>query len=539
MNGILRLLRNGSLTVASLFDELLPLRGDRVVSYHEGLVALDGAPQQRQLFADLYREIGTMSRFLVEEAGLRPGERVAIYKANDPYCFRWFIAVIRAGGVAVPLNPLLSAAEVHSIATHCEARIFITDRLHHGRLRRSGYSPPSPVRIQSDNTPPIDGTFLRINGAHAAAPPTAPAALHPDDTVAIFHTSGTSGVPRGAMLSSRALLGGAATAAILAPFVGGRELALFTLPWAHIMAVSTALYGLILGIPGLFLEQFEAGRAIELIERYRVTSFIGVPAMFARLLNSAPGHDRLASIRMWISASDHLPQWVRSGLLRHGAFCRLFGRRVIPPLLIDIYGMVELGGSAMMGISLPFLPGSGILYAPTPPFRVRVVDENGVEAPRGRSGECQVRGPGMTSGYWKNPGGTLALITGDGWLRTGDIAVKNRLGLIRLKGRLKDVIKCGGYSVYAPELEEVIASHPSVLRAAVIGVSHPVKGEVPVAVVELSSPSTEDELISWCRDRLAVYKVPRRIHLAAENELPAGVTEKLLKRKIRERYGEL
>jgi acyl-CoA synthetase (AMP-forming)/AMP-acid ligase II len=538
MSRMTRLARNKNLTVASLLDELLPLRGNRVVSYHEGLTALDGSVQNTQLFADLHREIDAMSRFLVEEAGLNARDRVAIFKTNDPYCFRWFMAVIRAGGIAVPLNPLLSPPEVHSIVTHCTVRILITDRAHHEKVLQSGLTLPVPVRIQSDNTPPIDDTFLRISRIHLNRPACAPAAIRPEDTVAIFHTSGTSGTPRGAMLSSRALLGGSATAAMIAPFIRKRDLALFTLPWAHIMAVSAALYGLIAGIPALFLERFDTERALGSIERYRVTSFIGVPAMFIKLLNAAPDPQRLASIRMWISASDHLPESYRRGLLKYGALYRLFGHRIAPPLFINIYGMVELGGSAMIGINLPFLPGSGEYCFAVPPFAIRIVDENDTAVRNGLSGECQVRGPGITTGYWENPDATRTLLTEDGWLRTGDLAVRNRLGLIRLMGRTKDVIKCGGYSVFASETEEILSSHPAVARATVIGVPHPLKGEAPLGVVELieNDASTEEELLDWCRAKLAPYKAPRRICIGSEGILPQGVTEKVLKRELRDRY---
>lgn len=538
MSDVSRLVRNKDLTVASLLDELLPLRGNRVVSYHEGLTSLDGSVQNTQHFSDLHREIDAMSRFLLEEAGLSPGDRAAIFKTNDPYCFRWFMAVIRAGGIAVPLNPLLSPPEVHSIVTHCTARILITDRVHHEKILHSGLNLPVSIKIQSDNTPRIDETFLHITRAHLDRPPSSPATIRPEDTVAIFHTSGTSGAPKGAKLSSRALLGGSTTAAILAPFIRKKDLALFTLPWAHIMAVSTALYGLIAGIPALFLERFDTEKVINLIEKHRVTSFIGVPAMFIKLLNSEPETEKLATVRMWISASDHLPQSYRRGLLKYGALHRIFGHRIAPPIFINIYGMVELGGSAMIGINLPFLPGSGEYCFAVPPFAIRIVDENNTEVRNGLTGECQIQGPGTTAGYWENPKATQSLFTKDGWLRTGDLGVRNRLGLIRLLGRTKDVIKCGGYSVFASETEEILSAHPAVARATVIGVPHPLKGEAPLGVVELieNDASTEEELLDWCRANIAPYKAPRRICIGTEGMLPQGVTEKVLKRELRKRY---
>ncbi len=538
MSKISDLIRNKNLTVASLLDELLPIRAKRTVSFHEDMTALDGSPQRVQSFEDLYQEVDIMGRFLLEEARLQKGDRVAIYKTNDPRCFRWFMAIIRSGGIAVPLNPLLSLSEVNNILTHCGVRLLITDRKTFSSVIHSRQALPISTWIQSDNEPLVDDTFLRISDFHDHKPSFQPANISPDDTVAIFHTSGTCGKPKGAMLSSRALLGGSATAAILAPFIRKKELALFTLPWAHIMAVSTALYGLIAGIPALFLERFETAKVIELIERHRVTSFIGVPAMFIKLLNAAPERHKLASIRIWISASDHLPESFQARLLQYGALYRILGRRVAAPLFINIYGMVELGGSAMIGAKIPFVPGTGNLCFPIPPFKIRIVDEFGDEATRGQAGECQVHGPGVTTGYWENPEGTQTLLTEDGWLKTGDIAVRNRLGLVKLLGRIKDVIKCGGYSVFASELEEVLASHPSVARAAVIGVPHPLKGEIPLGIVEISenTVATEETLLTWCKSNLAAYKAPRHIRFVAPNTLPKGVTEKILKRELQDQY---
>ena len=199
-----------------------------------------------------------------------------------------------------------------------------------------------------------------------------------------------------------------------------------------------------------------------MVGRFGVTAFVGVPAMFAKLVNSNPEPQRLAGIRLWLSASDHLPDEVRRRLRQFGALARLPGGRRIPPVLLNGYGMVELGGLAMLGIELSGLPGSGNLCFPVPPFRIRVVDEDNRPVPAGVTGECQIRRRGLVPHYWKDQGDGQGLLASDGWLRTGDLATRNRLGLIRLVGRMKDVIKSGGYSVYLRELEEVVLAHPAV-----------------------------------------------------------------------------
>jgi acyl-CoA synthetase (AMP-forming)/AMP-acid ligase II len=221
---------------------------------------------------------------------------------------------------------------------------------------------------------------------------------------------------------------------------------------------------------------------------------------------------------------------------------RLPGGRRIPPVLVNGYGMVELGGLAMMGIDLSFLPGSGDLCFPMPPFRIRIAGEDGKPARVGVTGECQIWRRGLTPHYWKDSvkaeSEPEALLTADGWLRTGDLATRNRLGLIRLVGRMKDVIKSGGYSVYVRELEEAIAAHPAVARAAAFGLPHKEKGEIPAAAVELRQgfEASEGELLDWCRQNLAAYKAPRRIWILEAGGLPYNHTGKLLRRELRERF---
>jgi acyl-CoA synthetase (AMP-forming)/AMP-acid ligase II len=202
--------------------------------------------------------------------------------------------------------------------------------------------------------------------------------------------------------------------------------------------------------------------------------------------------------------------------------------------------MVELGGLAMMGIELPLLRGSGDLCLPVPPFRIRLVDEKGQTVPAGVAGECQIRRRGLTPHYWKDKGDAQGLLTGDGWLRTGDLATRNRLGLIRLVGRTKDVIKSGGYSVYVRELEEAMLAHPAVARAVAFGLRHQEKGEIPVAAVELQpgSSSEEVDLLNWCRSNLAAYKAPRRIWIFAPGDLPQNHNGKYLRRVLQERFSE-
>jgi len=520
------LARDRSVTVANLVDELMRRKGDCAVS-----VGVDGVFK----LSDLLERVRRIDGFLRERIGLKAGQPVAIYRTNNRESFHWFLAVIRAGGIAVPLNPMLTLGEVQRILAQSGTDVLVTDRAVFERTIVDRQALPVRVWIEADDERETLDGFVRAEDGGAEF---APAVIDPMATVAVFHTSGTSGFPKGAALSSNALLGARASTVLAGVFLGPKDLALIALPWSHIMAVSIALYGLMAGIRGCFLDRFDVAKALELVERLGVTAFVGVPAMFAQLVNSNPAPERLKTVRVWLSASDYLPVEVREKLRGYGALVRLPRGRRIPPVLLNGYGMVELGGLAMMGIELSFLPGSGDLYTTVPPFRVRVVDEDGRLVGAGVTGECQVRRRGLAPHYWKDMGDGARLTTSDGWLRTGDLATRNRLGLVRLVGRMKDVIKSGGYSVYLRELEEAVLAHPAVAEVAAFGLPHAEKGEIPVAAVELRAGLTanERELVEWCRGRLAAYKAPRRIWIVEAGELPRNLNGKMLRRVLTERF---
>ena len=521
-----RLSRDRNVTVANLVDELLRRNGDREVSIEES------GPFR---LAELHTQICRFDAFLRRTVNLKPGQPVAIYRTNNTQYFHWFLAIIRAGGIAVPLNPMLSLAEVRRILANSGTDILVTDKAVFGRNILDRDALPVRTWIQADDeSDTLDG-FLRVADTGTPLPPTA---IDPAATVAVFHTSGTSGFPKGAALSSRALLGAGSSTVLAGLVLGPKDLALIALPWSHIMAVSIALYGLMAGIRGCFLDHFDVAGALDLVERHGVTAVVGVPAMFARLVNSNPAPARLATVRLWLSASDYLPSEVRERMRQYGALIRLPGARRIPPVLLNGYGMVELGGLAMMGVDLSLLPGSGDLCFPMPPFKIRVAGEDGRPVRAGATGECQIYRRGLAPHYWKDKGTDEDLLTPDGWLRTGDLATRNRLGLIRLVGRMKDVIKSGGYSVYVRELEEAIMAHPAVARAAAFGLPHKEKGEIPAAAVELrnGSAASESDLLDFCRQNLAPYKAPRRIWILDAAAFPQNHTGKVLRRELQVRF---
>ncbi len=259
----IQLARDSGVTLANLVDELVRRKGDCEVSAGE---------EGRFHLADLHSSICEIDGFLRRSVALRPGQPVAIYRSNDRHCFHWFLAIVRAGGIAVPLNPLLSLAEVRRILADSGTEILVTDKAVFERaiVDRGALNVRTWIQAGKE-AETLDG-FVRCASTGLPFPPSA---IDPSATVAVFHTSGTSGFPKGAALSSNALLGARASTVFAGVFLGPNDLALIALPWSHIMAVSIALYGLMAGIRGCFLDRFDVMAALDMIERYGVTTVVG------------------------------------------------------------------------------------------------------------------------------------------------------------------------------------------------------------------------------------------------------------------------
>jgi acyl-CoA synthetase (AMP-forming)/AMP-acid ligase II len=372
----------------------------------------------------------------------------------------------------------------------------------------------------------------------AAGDPPAPRAVPSgrNDVAALFYTSGTTGKPKGARLTNRALVGQMSTGALW-PSHLRRDEAVVALPVAHIMGFG-ALSGLaIAGIRVCFLSRFKPDAVLDVIEQRRSTIFIGVPAMYRMLLEAGAEDRDLSSIRAWASGADVMPPDLARRFQRMGATATIPGtnRSVGEAMFIEGYGMVEVGGAVATRISPPLvrLPLGDALGMTLPGYRTRVVGEDGEDVASGTVGELWVKGPGVLDGYHGNPEASAEAITTDGWLRTGDLARRGPRGLLFFAGRQKDVIKNGGYSVFAVEVEASLEGHPDVLEAAVVGLPDERSGEVPAAAVRLrpGASTTPEELVSWAGENMAPYKAPRRVIVV--DELPRTGTTKVQKDQLR------
>jgi len=537
----LRLYRDDSITLANFAEKVGEVYGWR------GRTLLDMPLEYRTLSGpELSARQGLqfacrVSRVLAERVGVQRGDVVGVYTNNNVDLFLILMGIFKIGAIAVPLNYMLRRREIQYILGDCGARTLVTDpdlyRLNLGSREAlpgiANWVMAGPAR----EVPAGEG-FLVLDDLMAESSDTfPPVQLRPDEPVAIFYTSGTTGFPKGAVMCSRGLLAPQKRAVLLLP-AGPKDFGVFALPLAHIMGFCTVLLGLLGGVSGYFIPHFDAEKVMAALAKYRATAFAGVPSMFAMMIHSGIEKHDLSSVKMWASAADAMPEEYVKVLRKVGAFARL-GPLRLPAVIVEVYGMVELSGSCCMKIAFP-----GLRYPPrcvgfpVAPTRVRIVDDTGSEVAAGKEGELAVKGPGVTLGYWNKEKETRECFTPDGWFRTGDMARKDRLGRVHFVDRKKDVIKSGGYSIFSREVEAELLTNEKIAEAAVIGMPHPTKKEVPVAIVTLApgAEATEAELLEWARQNLARYRAPRDVKIIPASEMPYGMTLKILKRKLRDRY---
>jgi long-chain acyl-CoA synthetase len=437
---------------------------------------------------------------------VRPGDRVVLATPNDYELLLLSLAASRAGAIPVPVNPEMQPHEVDHVIRDSSAALVLR----------------SPHLVDGGEP---------MAKAHPASP---------DAVAALFYTSGTTGSPKGAELTHRALVG-SILAGLGYPTGLRRDEAVFALPIAHIMGFVVLLALAATGIPVYLFARFRPDEVLDAIERRRATVFVGVPAMYRLLLEAGAEERDLRSVRLWGSGADAMPADLARRFKGFGATATVpFVGSVGEALFAEGYGMVESGGGVAVKLSPPGL-GIGLgdsLGFSLPGYKLRVVDEEGDDVAPGTTGELWVKGPGVLKGYWAAPEASAATLTADGWLRTGDLARKGPANTVLFVGRQKDVIKRGGYSVYALEVQHALEGHPEVLEAAVLGIPDERLGEVPVAAVRLIEGADLDRLglERWAAERIADYKVP--VRFVAVDDLPRTGTNKVQKQRLLHLFDE-
>lgn len=515
-----------SLSVANLVDRSAAKFGDKpFVFFDEPMEYKNigpGPDVNSATFNQALEFSNEVAACMRDELGVKAGDRIAVALTNVPELGLVFTAAARLGAIVVPFNYMLKAEELTRSISDCGAKVLVTEPdLYWANIRDKANIPGIEhwIMIGPDKNVPEGFHSIDSLAEGYAGRKVEPAVLDPDAPAAIFYTSGTTGFPKGAVLTSRNLLS-TVTMSTRMLRLGTKDFGIAALPLAHIFGFTTSIIGgLFCGASGVLMKYFEPQKALANIEKYKATLFLGVPAMYNLILMFEPEKYDLSTMRYWLSGADAMPVEQIARLEKLGG------------QFIEGYGLVET--SPIISVNPPYLRRAGTVGIPMPRVKVRVMDESGKKLGRKKVGEFVVRGPNVMKGYWGDDERTAEAFK-HGWFHTGDIGFRDRLGYLHFVDREKDVVKAGGYSVFSREVEEEILGHPDVFEVALIGAPHPTKGEVPVAFVQLKPGAqvTADELLDWCKEHIAGYKRPRAIKLI--DAMPLTMTLKVLKRELRQ-----
>lgn len=539
----------------SLYDEGTP--ADNEIEFENALDAFRatvaraaGRPLIHYFDATLtVGEVDRMSDALavgLARLGIGRGDRVAVYLQNVPQFVIAMIATWKVGGVMVSVNPMLKERELELMLTDSGAKALIALESLYGdvaaavieRTDVAAVVTTSELDFLAETPPPLahvqrrklDGThdFLELVRRHEGDRP-APVALAGDDLAFLTYTSGTTGSPKGAMNSHANVVFNSQSFRDWMG-LGEDDVVLAVAPLFHI----TGLIGhmgvaLLVPMPMVLMYRFDPGVTLDAIERHRATFTCAAITVFIALMNHATAGDRdLSSFsKVYSGGAPIAPAMVEAWERQFGAYIH------------NIYGLTETTSPSHIvprQRRAPVDPTSGALSVGIPIFNtiVRVVDERGEELPVGEIGEFETSGPQVVRGYWGKPEETAHALPG-GALRTGDVGFMDEQGWFYVVDRKKDLINVAGYKVWPREVEDVLYEHPAVREAAVVGVPDEYRGETVKAFVSVKPgrETSPEELIAFCRERLAAYKYPRRVELL--DELPKTPTGKILRRELRAR----
>ena len=470
---------------------------------------------QRLTYAEIWRDARCCAAALLQR-GVRPGTRVAILGPNVVDFVRGYYAILAAGGVVVPVPTLLNGEEAGYILDHSGAELLLCAADFTDVGARAG-------ELAGVEVLPLEGLGEAVEPLPSHLPREA------EDPAVIFYTSGTTGRPKGAVLTHvNLVLNATANAFDANPFLRD-DIVMGCLPLFHTFGQSVSMNSTFrVGATLLLQPRFEAAAAIDLMHREGATLFFGVPTMYLQLLDAAPSAAALPRLRDCISGGASLPVAVLE------RFEEVFGTTVF-----EGYGLSETSPTAT--VNQPwFGTRAGTVGHPIWGVEVEIADEAVDDSvrllPTGALGEIVVRGHNVFAGYLDDPEATAQAVV-DGWFRTGDIGCKDEDGFVRIVDRKKDLVIRGGFNVYPREVEEVLMRHPDVAQVAVIGVPDREKGEEVCAVVVPVPERTVDPeaLVAWAREQLGRHKYPRRVEVV--DTLPLGPTHKVLKRELRTRFG--
>jgi long-chain acyl-CoA synthetase len=477
-------------------------------------------------YEQLWEQAGRYASALYDN-GVRPGDRVAMRLEDGPQFAAVYFGILSAGGVVIPLNTTLKEAEIVHVLSDADARFLVSaDSLTPQVCASAGTQNVVSMTVGQGT----DTTVGLADAVQRVEPIGGPVARGRDDLAVVFYTSGTTGTPKGVMLTHGNIRYNV-DRMIDTPYAfEGDDILFGCLPLAHSFGqICVMLTGFRAGISIAMMPRFSGREALEVMNVHRCTVFMGVPTMYVKLLDAAAQGAPIPRLDRAYCGGAPLADVTRS------EFERVFGCQVY-----EGYGATET--SCSVAYHYPGLPHrSGTTGVPINNLKVGVArpDVDSIDLlPTGDVGEIVVSGPTVMSGYLGLPDHSADVVV-QGWFRTGDLGRLDADGYLSIVGRKKELILRGGYNVYPREIEEVLLRHPTVDQVAVIGVPNPVLGEDIWAIVVPSQPADIDtesgkEIIEWAKARLADYKYPRRVEFI--EALPTGSSGKVLKRQLVSRY---
>ncbi len=451
---------------------------------------------------------------------VQKGDKVIVMLPNCPEVLISYQGILRRGAVIVPLIPLLNEKELMHILGNCEAVAMVTTRdiFQKNEAMLKTIASLKHLILTDESIPrgTIDFRSLISDQPKELNFPS----IGEEDLAVILYTAGTTATPKGVMLTHKNLYSNAVNASY-AHGTQATDTTLVALPLSHSFGITTMNKAYKYGNLHVLMRKFQADEAFKLIEKYKVTDVPGVPAMFITMLNSPDaGRYDLSSMKSCLSGAAPFPV---ANLM---AFEKKFNCTVF-----EAYGLSEASPAVSTNYyNRPTKPGS--IGQPLPEVEVRIVDEQDHDVHRGEVGELLVKGPNVSSGYYKLPEETAKTFRG-GWLHTGDMARMDGDGYLYIVERKKDLIIRGGFNIYPRDIEEILYQHPAVKDAVAIGVPEPVMGEeVKVYVVlKEDNTATAEELLHYCQNQLAKYKWPKFIKFV--ESLPRNPMGKILRKELR------
>jgi long-chain acyl-CoA synthetase len=451
---------------------------------------------------------------LLAERDIGPGDRVGIMLPNVPYFPMIYYGILRAGGVVVPMNPLLKAREVAFYLEDPGVKLLFA--WHDFAEAAQGGAEQAGAECILVEPGEIEQTIKAAEAVEEVVERS------DDDTAVLLYTSGTTGKPKGAELTHSNLRNNVEVTASTLAELSEDDVVLGALPLFHSFGQTCAMNSCVYSGGCLTLiPRFDPDKALEMIERDQVTIFEGVPTMYSAMLASDKREQvDVSCLRLCISGGSAMPGEVMR------QFEEAFGCKVL-----EGYGLSET--SPVASFNHPDRERkAGSIGTPIKGVEMKVVDDQGGEVDQGEVGEIAIRGHNVMKGYWNQQEATDEVLSDDGWFRTGDMANIDDDGYFFIVDRKKDLIIRGGYNVYPREVEEVLYEHPAVAEAAVIGIADDSLGEEIGAAVVLKEGEQidADGLKEYVKEQVAAYKYPRKIWFP--DELPKGATGKILKREI-------